>query len=62
MNTDLFGNPVEEVVADDTAEIKREIADARAFWNRMENSHGKDSPIAVRAKEGYFKMKREAGV
>lgn len=61
MIEDLFGNPVEEVVADDTAEIKREIADARAFWNRMAFTHGNDSPIAVKAKEGYDELKKGAG-
>lgn len=62
MNEDLFGNPVEEVVQDDTAEIRRGVADAKAFWNRMVLTHGEESPIAVRAKEGYLKMKREAGL
>ena len=60
--TDLFGNPVEEVIHDDRAEIKRNLADALAFWNRMVLAHGEESPIAVRAKEGYYKMKREAGL
>lgn len=59
---DLFGNPVEESVHDDAAEIKRNIADAKAFWNRMSLAYGDESPITVRAKEGYFKMKREYGV
>ena len=59
---DLFGNPVEEVVNDDTAEIKRNLADALAFWNRMCLAHGEESPIAVRAKAGYYDMKRRAGV
>ena len=62
MMEDLFGNPVEEVVHDDAAEIKRNLADAKSFWNRMSLAHGDESPIAVRAKEGYFKMKKEAGL
>jgi hypothetical protein len=58
----LLGEDVEEVVHDDSAEVKRNLADALAFWTRMESSHGKDSVIAVRAKEGYYKMKKEAGL
>jgi len=62
MSEDLFGNPVVDVVVDEAADIKREIADARAFWNRMAFTHGNDSTIALKAKEGYFQLKKEAGL
>jgi hypothetical protein len=62
MSQDLFGNPVVEVVVDEAAEIRREVADARAFWNRMAFTPGNDSTIALKAKEGYFNMKKEAGL
>jgi len=58
---DLFGNPVEEVVHDDAAEIRRNLADALAFMGKMEEAHGKGSPIANLAREHYQKLKKEAG-
>lgn len=62
MSFDLFGNPVEEPAQDNSAEIKRNLEDAKAFWQRMAMTHGNDSVIAQRAKEGYYQMKREAGL
>ena len=50
------------MVVDEAADIKREIADARAFWNRMAFTHGNDSTIALKAKEGYDELKKRGGL
>lgn len=69
MSFDLFGNPVEKVVQDNSAEIKKRLLEAKDDWIRMSNLAESARMLweeaknqAQMAKEEYLRVKKEAGL